>query len=268
MKQLSYKKIIFSIIIVTVLMGLIFWLSKSDIFLLKQREFNKTLMMTIRELRTELKVSTLIYLSFLSMLYGLIHAIGPGHGKLVISGFLMNNSNNYKKAIRASFFTTLTHVGMAVILAYLLKYIFTGVGHFARMNMMGHFKLASGILIGLIGLTLFFGSEIKKLLPNDGKIISNNAFLTGLLGGAIPCPLSMTIILISISYSIEYIGIILVSSIALGILSFLLIFSAGFVFFKTNSILIAQKNRFKLPFKIRYLQSLFYIAIGCFLAFA
>ncbi len=72
----------------------------------------------------------------------------------------------------------------------------------------------------------------------------------------------MTIVLISISYSIEYIGIILVTAIALGILLFLLLFSFVFVHFKDSSILFAEKVKIVFPFKLKYIQSGFYIMIG------
>ncbi len=86
------RNIILSLGAMIVLIGIIFWFSKSEFFLFKQREFNEILMATIRELRQDVDISTLIYLSILSLFYGILHAIGPGHGKLFISGFLLNNS--------------------------------------------------------------------------------------------------------------------------------------------------------------------------------
>ncbi len=269
-KQINYYKTFFSFLIIAALAVAIFWLTKTELFLLKQKEFNQILMSTIRKLRDGVTIESLFYISMLSILYGFFHAIGPGHGKLILSGFLFKNSNDYKKAIKVSLITTVTHVGSAVIISYLLKYIFTGVGHFARINMLDYFKTTSGVLIISIGIAVLFSSTIKKFLPNskNSEAITNNIYLMGLLAGAVPCPLSMMIMLISISYSIELIGIILVTAIAFGILLFLLLFSLSFVLFKDTSTALTEKISLTLPFNIKFIQSGLYILIGCVLIFS
>lgn len=259
------RKILIKIFIVIGIFSLCVWLTQTEFFIDKQREFNQILMSGIRELKEVASTKTLLMISFFSILYGVIHALGPGHGKLIISNFLLNNSNDYKKAIRASFFTTLTHVGVAVIIAFLFKYVFTTIRSFQRIAVLGNFKTVSAIIIGTIGVLVIIYPMIKKWMPINDKLIRENTVMIGMLAGAVPCPLSMTIMLVSISYSIEYIGILLVASIATGILLFLSIFSLVFVYFKKNSFLFLKGTKIKLPIDFRYIQGLFYIIIGVIL---
>jgi ABC-type nickel/cobalt efflux system permease component RcnA len=206
---------------------------------------------------------SIIYLSLITILYGMIHAIGPGHGKLFMASFLLNEKNPFKKGLILSLVTSLTHVGVAVVIAYVLKYLAVGLGHFAKIDLLQNFKTISAIVIIIIGLVIVFDKFLSKLAPFiKSEVLQQNPFITGIIAGAVPCPLSMTIILISITYSIESIGFILVSSIAFGILLFLSLFATVFVLLKKNA-LHHLKNRKGLPsFNLKYLQSLFYILVG------
>ncbi len=259
------KMNLLKILLALAVMGVAVWFTQTELFIDKQREFNQSLMSAIRELKREASLKTMITISFFSVLYGIIHALGPGHGKLIILNFLLNNSNNYKKAIKTSFFTTLTHVGVAVAIAFLFKYVFTTIRYFQRIAILGNFKTVSAVIIALIGVLIIVYPLIKKWIPIKDKLLTENTAITGMLAGAVPCPLSMTIMLVSISYSIEYIGIALVASIAFGILVFLSVFSLVFIYFRKNSSILLKVAKLKGPIDFRYIQGLLYVIIGIIL---
>ena len=258
----KYLKLLSNIAFAALLIGLIIFFAQSELFADLQRNFNDIFIASLQQLKENLTLSSVFYLLPFAVLYGAFHAVGPGHGKLLLSAFLLNDSNNYKKGLIASLIATITHVGMAVILAYLLKYVFTGLGHFARINMLANFKTISGIIILTIGLIILFAPLFKKL-GIKSKILTHT-IPTGIIAGIIPCPLSMTILLVSISFSIEILGLIFVAAIALGILLFLSLFTLLFVFFKKNSLGLGRQ--IKLPVNLHYLQSGFYICVGLFIA--
>ncbi len=261
---LRFKNIVALTLLISLALATI-WLTKTDIFIIKQKEFNNFLMSGIREIKSGISFLKLLYLSLFSIAYGFFHAMGPGHGKLFISGFLIKRKNSYAKAIFITFITTTTHVGTAIIIAYLLKYVFTGITYFGRISMLENFKLVSGTVILLLGFTIIFSSHFKKIIPSflTSLSLTDNIYFAGIIAGAIPCPLSMMVILISISYSIEFIGLLLVCSIAFGILLFLTLFSLSFIFLKENSSKFGQQLQFKLPFDVHYLQGSFYLLIAC-----
>lgn len=88
--------------------GIIGWL------LTKQSEFYRAISSTIRAAKTDgSAVWTLLGISFL---YGIFHAAGPGHGKAVISSYLVANEETAKRGIALSFVSALMQALVAVLI--------------------------------------------------------------------------------------------------------------------------------------------------------
>jgi nickel/cobalt exporter len=80
--------------------------------LAKQAEFYRMLSGTIRAARTD--GSAVWLLMGISFLYGVFHAAGPGHGKAVISSYLVANDETWKRGVTLSFASALLQALVAV----------------------------------------------------------------------------------------------------------------------------------------------------------
>ncbi|MCX7318657.1 MAG: nickel/cobalt transporter [Hyphomicrobiales bacterium] len=88
--------------------GIIGWL------LAKQSEFYRAISATIRAAKSDgSAVWTLLGISFL---YGIFHAAGPGHGKAVISSYLVANEETARRGIVLSFVSALMQSLVAVLI--------------------------------------------------------------------------------------------------------------------------------------------------------
>jgi len=88
--------------------GIIGWL------LTKQSEFYRAMSTTIRAAKSDgSAVWTLLGISFL---YGIFHAAGPGHGKAVISSYLVANEETAKRGIALSFVSAFMQALVAVLI--------------------------------------------------------------------------------------------------------------------------------------------------------
>jgi nickel/cobalt exporter len=86
--------------------GIVGWL------LAKQSEFYREMSATIRAAKSDgSAVWTLLAISFA---YGIFHAAGPGHGKAVISSYLVANEETAKRGIALSFASALMQALVAV----------------------------------------------------------------------------------------------------------------------------------------------------------
>ncbi len=78
----------------------------------KQAEFYRLLSGTIRSAKTD--GSAVWLLMGISFAYGVFHAAGPGHGKAVISSYLVANEETWKRGITLSFASALLQALVAV----------------------------------------------------------------------------------------------------------------------------------------------------------
>jgi nickel/cobalt transporter (NicO) family protein len=88
--------------------GLIGWI------LLKQAEFYRSLSALVRAAKADgSAVWALIGVSFL---YGVFHALGPGHGKAVISSYVVANDETWRRGVVLSFASAMLQALVAVLL--------------------------------------------------------------------------------------------------------------------------------------------------------
>jgi len=80
----------------------------------KQAEFYRMLNGTIRSAKTD--GSAVWLLMGISFAYGIFHAAGPGHGKAVISSYLVANEETWKRGIALSFLSAMLQALVAVAL--------------------------------------------------------------------------------------------------------------------------------------------------------
>src|SRR5947199_8743037 len=80
--------------------------------LVKQAEFYRMLSGTIRAAKTD--GSAVWLLMGISFAYGIFHAAGPGHGKAVISSYLVANEETWKRGVTLSFASALLQALVAV----------------------------------------------------------------------------------------------------------------------------------------------------------
>src|SRR5689334_2719530 len=121
--------------------------------LAKQAEFYRMLSGTIRAAKTDGSAAyTLLGISFL---YGIFHAAGPGHGKAVISSYLVANNETWKRGVILSFASAILQALVAILLVTIAAALL-GVTAKAMGNTVRVIEIASYGLIVLIGLRLLW----------------------------------------------------------------------------------------------------------------
>ena len=121
--------------------------------LAKQALFYRELSGLIRAAKTDgAAVWGLIGISFI---YGIFHAAGPGHGKAVISSYLLANEETWRRGVALSFASALLQAITAVVLVAVVAIL---IG--ATAKMMGEtvrvIELISYGLIVLVGARLLW----------------------------------------------------------------------------------------------------------------
>jgi nickel/cobalt exporter len=131
--------------------------------LAKQAEFYRMLSGTIRAAKTDGSAAyTLMGISFL---YGIFHAAGPGHGKAVISSYLVANNETWKRGVILSFASALLQALVAIAIVAIGAALL-GVTARAMGNTVRVIEIVGYALIVLIGLRLLWvkGRALLALL--------------------------------------------------------------------------------------------------------
>jgi nickel/cobalt exporter len=121
--------------------------------LAKQAEFYRMLSGTIRQAKTD--GSAVWLLMGISFAYGIFHAAGPGHGKAVISSYLVANDETWKRGITLSFASAFVQALVAVAVVGIAAALL-GATAKTMNNAVWWIEIASYLLIAAMGARLLW----------------------------------------------------------------------------------------------------------------
>ena len=121
----------------------------------KQQAYYGSMSGTLRQIRTESPYAAAWTLMFLSFGYGIFHAAGPGHGKTVISAWLLATENELKRGVVIAFLSSIIQALVAILLVSVLFLVVASASSAAR-DVAGVLESASYAMICAMGLYLIW----------------------------------------------------------------------------------------------------------------
>jgi nickel/cobalt exporter len=135
-----------------------------------QQAFYGKLSATLRQMKGSSPWAATWTLMLLSFGYGVFHAAGPGHGKAVISAWLLATENELKRGVLISFMSAIIQALTAILLVSILFLVVASVGSTAR-NVAGVLESASYAMIALLGAWLVW-TALRLLKPAKPLVAS------------------------------------------------------------------------------------------------
>lgn len=162
--------------------------------------------------------------TFLAMafLYGIVHALGPGHGKAIVCSYFLNRPGTLKQGIQLGFLFAFTHVFSAVFLLLVGRALLqTSTG--SLLASANHWlQKISAMLLILIGI-LLTGRTLRTCLPHREALVPHNPkpdlkslCWVAAAAGLIPCPGAALILLFALSQQLLVPGLLAMLALALG----------------------------------------------------
>jgi nickel/cobalt exporter len=214
-----------------------------DQFALKLTEYKNKIKDMLKDIKENHSVGSYFWLLFFSLVYGILHAIGPGHGKTLVASYFLSHNRSIIKALNISFLIGITHTFSAFLLTVFI-YVSLGLVFNSFITNLEYVATKiSAIVIILIALYLIY----KKLKLNQ-KIKSKNSIKHNpkintcaccacdtksedlgviIAAGIVPCPGTVTIFIFTFGLGIYYIGFL--SAIFMSIGMSLIIFTTAYL---------------------------------------
>ena len=188
-----------------------------------QRSLNKRLSELTRQLKERKSAKLFFLILFVTFAYGIVHALGPGHGKTLTFSYFLSEEANIRKGITVGFTIGFLHATSALILVSILYFIIKKAYLHKIENLSSTIKIVSYSLIAGIGLFMLikniYGIKKKKKIRNkENQALQKTKSVIpfSLAVGLIPCPGATIILLFSISLGVLKIGIVSTFFMALG----------------------------------------------------
>ena len=116
----------------------------------QQAGFHRELVTLVRAISKEGSPILLWGLVSTSFFYGVFHAAGPGHGKAVISAYMLASKAPLRRGVSLAFLCAGVQAVMAVAVILVLSQVFSLAGK--AMQISRFFEIASFAAVGLIGV--------------------------------------------------------------------------------------------------------------------
>jgi nickel/cobalt exporter len=131
----------------------------------KQQEFYGSMSGALRQIKTSNPYAASWTLMLLSFGYGIFHAAGPGHGKTVISAWLLATENELKRGIIIAFLSSIIQALVAITLISVLLLFVASAASTAK-DVTGFLESASYAMIGAMGLYVIW-TALRPLIHHS-----------------------------------------------------------------------------------------------------
>lgn len=199
-----------------------------------QRRIQQTLSGSLRDIKSGSGSIAFWTLATVCFGYGVVHTLGPGHGKAVVVAYFLDSSRPraWIEGVFAGAWIAFTHTLAALLLAGALK-LFATAGLLGALREVRNVEIVSYILILAIGLWRLWAGITGRLHEHIGhghhdhdhghqhhhdeprqRTVAGWLLLTA--AGVAPCAGALVVILLAVALDVIWAGVVGVLAIALG----------------------------------------------------
>jgi nickel/cobalt transporter (NicO) family protein len=209
-----------------------------------QRQIQHSLSTSLRDIQSGSGSAALWTLTSVCFGYGVVHTLGPGHGKAVVVAYFLDSARPraWIEGIFAGAWIAFTHTLAALLLAAALK-LFYSVGSLGALREVRNVEIVSYVLILLLGIWRLWAGITGRLHEHahgedhahghhghahahdhdhghHGHDHAPNRTIAGWLlltaAGIAPCAGALVVVLLSVALGVIWAGVIGVVAIAFG----------------------------------------------------
>ena len=180
----TQKVLVFSIFCFAVLIFLVIWWEPNtniliDRYLLTIQSIQRGLHIKLSDALRAIQIDGFrasIILTAFSFVYGVLHAAGPGHGKVIISTYLLSHESQLRRGIALSFAAALTQ-GLTAVVVVFFAFWLLKLSMVQTRGIVNHVEVVSFAMVALVGfyITCMQAQSLRRKIYLSGKAIDNCA---------------------------------------------------------------------------------------------
>ena len=209
----------------------------------------------------------------ITFVYGMVHAFGPGHGKLVIVSYFLGRETRVMRGVVMAVQVAVVHVIAAVVVVWLADFVLRS-GFGIGLSEVPGVRAASFLIIFGIGVYMLYRALRASTAPAAGAAIGHDqvhahAYRHGhghhqghghrhddahghggnveggfmaLAAGMVPCPGAVLVMLYAVANDMLYPGFLLVASMSLGIGLSICALGVGAILARQSAVRIMERS--------------------------
>jgi ABC-type nickel/cobalt efflux system permease component RcnA len=155
------------------------------------------------------------------MLYGMLHALGPGHRKTVLFSYFISAGGKWWHGIAAGIGLAVVHAGSALVAVFAIHSILQATFSGSLNNVQRLMETISYLAIAVMGILLFLHAirEDREHAGNGGRTRSRRRaepLFIVLSAGIVPCPGAATLLIFGITLQAIPLAVAALLSMSLG----------------------------------------------------
>lgn len=188
-----------------------------------QANFRNSTADLINKWKSDPGLGVLLPLVLITFLYGLIHALAPGHQKSVVFSLFLGRKEPLWKPIAAGFLTAGVHTGSSLALVGVLSLVQNSVAGLVKIEEGSRWmEWTAAALLGVLALSLIV-RKVYHLIAHRGHhhhhgVAWKGGSLWGIVAAAslVPCSGATMVLLLALYTDLVGLGILSVAAISLG----------------------------------------------------
>jgi ABC-type nickel/cobalt efflux system permease component RcnA/ABC-type uncharacterized transport system substrate-binding protein len=235
----------------------------------------------LNDIKSGESVTSYLLLLLFAFTYGVVHAMGPGHGKTLVSSYFLSNDRSYLKALQVSAMIGVVHTFSAFSLTLAVYFLVTGfLAQFMDETIYYTTKI-SALVIVFIAFYLFItklraqrkakkrtGQFSFSATPHESSCacaackVDERADLALILSaGMIPCPGTVTLFIFALSLELYMVGVLSAVVMSLGMSLVIFVAAVASVAIRKNGL----QSRPRLKLALEYLSLAVIFVLGAML---
>ena len=238
-----------------------------------QKQLRSTIVDSTKEIEQEGGLKPILWILFISFLYGIAHSLGPGHNKVVVFSYFLTQKPKIRDGILMGNLTAFIHALSGLMVAFVVFFVVKEAtsSSFDQSQATRISTLISFGLIALIGFVLLIGhikSYVNNMSPSKAKVSSQKSIIAmAFTVGIIPCPGTMILVSFLLTFGFIKLSVFAALFMAMGMGFTISLIALASIIIKKQLLFYMKNNQqglAKLQFSLSVIGSLLIIIFGTF----